>query len=79
MDGAVPAESPIKQTELSRDLAPGEQLRIAVVIRMPAEEEMDPQRPQGGAEDEDEDRSGWEPGMELGVWEGVIRGGDVWG
>lgn len=45
---------------------------MAIVIRMPIDpaELEDEKRRSMMTEDEDEERPGWESGMELGVWEG---------
>jgi hypothetical protein len=47
--------------ELDKSLEIGEELRVAVVVRMPGERR--------------DEETGWENGMELGVWEGVVEEG----
>ena len=65
LNGAYPPVRGEPEEEIDRELVQGEEVRVAVVIRMPQEE--------GERRDEDgEDEVGWETGMELGVWEGVL-------
>ena len=64
-------------------------MRIAVVIKMPTEENpfelrtstrnhsgayrVAHRRPSSDIDEEEEDQmTGWEPGMEIGVWEGTL-------
>jgi hypothetical protein len=46
-------------------------MRLAVVIQMPAREQMAKERQSWGS-DEEEEEVAWESGMELGVWEGTV-------
>lgn len=61
-------------TELSRGVEIGEDVRVAIVIRMPRDPAEVEQEERRSMIDEDEERPGWESGMELGVWEGVVGG-----
>ncbi|KAL7422967.1 hypothetical protein Q5752_002265 [Cryptotrichosporon argae] len=63
------ADTPLSEQPpvLARALEPGEPVRVAVVVQMPSEGRGRPR----GADDDDE--VGWEAGMEIGVWEGVVR------
>ncbi|RSH87020.1 hypothetical protein EHS25_003508 [Saitozyma podzolica] len=66
---AVP--EPPSEVDEPDGLSRGDVVRVAVVIRMPTELEED------SHDIDDEERPGWEHGMELGVWEGqVAAGGD---
>ena len=59
-------------TEIDRGVDIGEDIRVAIVIRMPrdpAELEMEERQ---SMMDDDEEKPGWESGMELGVWEGTV-------
>jgi len=53
-----------RESDKEKGLEVGEEIRVGVVVRMPFE----------GIRGEEE--TGWENGMELGVWEGVV-GGDI--
>jgi hypothetical protein len=57
-------------TEANRPLDPGEEGRISVVVKMPFEGERKSVRDDD--DDDDEEGTGWENGMELGVWEGHV-------
>jgi hypothetical protein len=46
-------------------------MRLAVVIQMPVQDQGAKKR-QSWASDEDEEEVAWEHGMELGVWEGSV-------
>jgi glucose dehydrogenase len=46
-------------------------MRLAVVIQMPAREQMAKERQSWGS-DEEEEEVAWKSGMELGVWEGTV-------
>lgn len=65
-------------TELDRGAEVGEDVRVAIVIRMPRdpaeiEEEERRQREEESEYGLDGDeRPGWVGGMELGVWEGRV-------
>lgn len=47
-------------------------MRLAVVIQMPTTGDKQKKRTSWTSEDEEEEEVGWEPGMELGVWEGSV-------
>ena len=64
------------ERELSSELESGEEVRVAVVIRMPREAE-DRNEDDQSADDQSEDEVGWENGMELGVWEGFVGSRDL--
>ena len=66
-----PPPPPKLQREIDRALGVGEEVRVAVVIQMPREVEDEPERHYDSDEEEYEE-VGWKPGMELGVWEGVV-------
>ncbi|OCF35907.1 hypothetical protein I317_00428 [Kwoniella heveanensis CBS 569] len=81
-DREAQAESRRKEVEneMDRDLRPGERVRVAFIVQMPtrtADQGSDANGLRGRtnrsawASDEDE-RVGWEEGMELGVWEGRL-------
>ena len=57
------------EREIDRDLNPGEEMRVSVVIQMPRE------KTDRKIDDETvrEDEVGWENGMQLGVWEGILN------
>ncbi|WVQ95344.1 hypothetical protein IAU59_002441 [Kwoniella sp. CBS 9459] len=60
--------------EIDRALKPGEEVRVAFVIQMPTPDQSTTAargRERSAWDDEDE-RVGWEEGMELGVWEGRL-------
>ena len=65
--------------EIDRELEDGEEVRIGVIVKMPFEDEVEPvaagRRNIFDDEDEDDDmeETGWQGGMEMGVWEGFIR------
>lgn len=61
-----------KPREIDRDVTIGEDVRMAVIIRMPSEAaDMKPSRPDDDSFMSDE-TTGWEPGMEIGVWQGYV-------
>jgi glucose dehydrogenase len=60
-----------KQKEIDRVIQEGEEMRLAVVIQMPTQQDKAKKRRSWGS-DEDEDEVAWETGMELGVWEGTV-------
>lgn len=71
-------DPPVRQErrrEIDRELDLGEDVRVAVVIRMPREEE----RQRGEEDGEGENEVGWENGMEFGVWEGLVGAEGVGG
>ncbi|WWD20841.1 hypothetical protein CI109_105318 [Kwoniella shandongensis] len=59
--------------EIDREIVPGEEVRLGVVIQMPVQGLSERQRTREG-DDDDEEEVAWENGMELGVWEGVLAG-----
>jgi hypothetical protein len=60
--------------EIDREVEDDEDVKMAVIIKMPQEEDAQtrPQRPREYDSDEDDEMTGWAPGMEIGVWEGRI-------
>ena len=62
---------PEREGELLTELELGEEVRVAVVIRMPTETE------DWSVDDQSEDEVGWDNGMELGVWEGSVAARDI--
>lgn len=75
---APPAPPPRRQREIDREVEDDEDVRMAVIIRMPFEDSVEPRRriadsDAGSLDEEEEDRSGWMPGMELGVWDGHVE------
>jgi glucose dehydrogenase len=60
-----------KQKEIDRVIQEGEEMRLAVVIQMPTQQDKAKNRRSWGS-DEDEEEVAWETGMELGVWEGTV-------
>jgi hypothetical protein len=62
---------PNKPKEIDRMIQLGEDMRLAVVIQMPVQDQGAKKR-QSWASDEDEEEVAWEHGMELGVWEGSV-------
>ena len=58
-----------KSKELDRDIQPGEPVRVGVMISMPHQATI-------SFEGDGDEAIGWEPGMELGIWEGVVSGAD---
>ncbi|CAK9783026.1 hypothetical protein CC85DRAFT_286562 [Cutaneotrichosporon oleaginosum] len=71
LDAALPDPPPPtpRAPEMSRPLADAEPLRVAVIVQMPTEWECD-----ASSALSDDDEIGWRPGMEIGVWEGVVEG-----
>jgi hypothetical protein len=73
----IPEEEPrprtksSKQKEIDRVIQEGEEMRLAVVIQMPTQQDKAKKRRSWGS-DEDEEEVAWETGMELGVWEGTV-------
>lgn len=63
---------PAKKKEIDREIQEGEDLRLAVVIQMPTPEDRVKKRQSWNSDDEEDEEVGWEMGMELGVWEGVV-------
>lgn len=64
--------------EMDRPIQLGEDMRVAIVIRMPrdpAEVEREEEARSFLDEYEEDERPGWQPGMELGVWEGRVGPG----
>lgn len=53
--------------ELDREIQPGEPLRVGVMISMPHQGTI-------SFEGDADDAIGWEPGMEMGIWEGEVSG-----
>jgi hypothetical protein len=66
-----PRPKPKKQKEIDRVIQEGEELRLAVVIQMPTQQDKAKKRQSWGS-DEEEEEVAWEMGMELGVWEGSV-------
>jgi len=60
-----------RQKEIDRQIQEGEEMRLAVVIQMPTQQDKAKKRQSWGS-DEDEEEVAWETGMELGVWEGSV-------
>ena len=60
-----PAPPVQRMREKDRPVVPGQDLRLAVIIQMPSQIQ-----PQSRSDDLDDETTGWEPGMELGLWEG---------
>lgn len=71
---AAPAPPPQRRREIDREVEDDEDVRMAVVIRMPFEDGPEDRRaPESDAgSEEDEEKTGWLPGMELGVWDGHV-------
>lgn len=65
------SSKPSKIKEINREIQEGEDMRVAVVIQMPAREQGAKER-QTLTSDEEEEEVAWESGMELGVWEGTV-------
>ncbi|WVF67892.1 hypothetical protein IAT40_002653 [Kwoniella sp. CBS 6097] len=66
------------EKEIDRELMPGEEVRMAFMIQMPTPT-LTPDQTANGARgkqrsawDDEDERVGWEEGMELGVWEGRL-------
>ncbi|KAK8843920.1 hypothetical protein IAR55_006712 [Kwoniella newhampshirensis] len=58
--------------EEDREVVPGEDVRLGIIIQMPTEGMSEDQRTRRA--DDDDDEVAWESGMELGIWEGVVGG-----
>lgn len=56
---------PTPPNPLEQEVNSGEPVRVAFVVQMPVMEQR--------REERDEDEVGWRPGMEIGVWEGVVQ------
>lgn len=62
----------------------GDEVRAAVIIQMPLDDEMERawSGSRGGIDDDgnsddafdDDEKPGWQPGMEIGVWDGRLGG-----
>jgi hypothetical protein len=61
-----------KLKEIDREIKEGEEMRLAVVIQMPTQDQDGGRKRQSWASDEEDEEVGWETGMELGVWEGSV-------
>lgn len=64
-----------KRKEIDREIQPGEDMRLAVVIQMPHTGDKAKKRQSWQSDedpDDEEEEVGWEMGMELGVWEGTV-------
>lgn len=57
-----PVSNPVEQ-----DVTPGEPVRLAFMVQMPVQGKAPSTRTEASEED-----VGWRPGMEIGVWEGVV-------
>jgi hypothetical protein len=63
----------IPQLKTERTIQIGEGIRVAVVVRMPFDQTGQKSTRLSTQDDEDEEEgTGWEVGMELGVWEGFV-------
>ncbi|EIW66245.1 hypothetical protein TREMEDRAFT_65516 [Tremella mesenterica DSM 1558] len=71
-EGSPPPARPEPMKELDRGIGSGEMLRIAVMVQMPQRGSFNVKGDDRERQDE-EDETGWEPGMEIGVWQGQIR------
>lgn len=56
-----------REPEMARPLSDGEPVRVAVVVQMPTECDA-------VSALSDDDEIAWRPGMEIGVWEGMVVG-----
>ncbi|GMK56188.1 hypothetical protein CspeluHIS016_0300280 [Cutaneotrichosporon spelunceum] len=63
-----PPQPTASSPEMERSLADGEPLRVAVMVLMPTESDA-------VSVLIDADEIAWRPGMEVGVWEGIVAGG----
>jgi len=67
-----PPVPPPKPREIDRDVMFGEDISMAVIIRMPSEaSHVERPRPDDDSFMSDE-ATGWKPGMEIGVWQGHV-------
>lgn len=63
---------PTKTKEIDRAIQEGEEMRLAVVIQMPVQDQGAKKRQSYASDEEEEEQVAWEHGMELGVWEGSV-------
>ncbi|KAK6906277.1 hypothetical protein L486_06158 [Kwoniella mangroviensis CBS 10435] len=69
-----PSEVLVPQiTQVNKNVSAGEPVQMGVIIQMPVPPDQQHMQDQQRYGDDEEERVGWEMGMELGVWQGQIR------